>query len=154
MQEDGEEEIKILLDFSLTKVDAIALLQKMYPNDPEEVDIEILSYDYDKRWLEDGSVNPDYIKEQEKSYLSMYDGNLFDDIETFEESPTQDKRTPFEDYKALVQSKYITESWHFKLRECYLSQEQLKELNALSSHIQFLHIPTPSDYYLSHKFSE
>ena len=99
-------------------------------------------YDQTDRWLENGEY--DWDNDYDEKARARHDDD--------EESETHNLKTAFEDYKTLMQSKYIPENWHFTLREGYLSQEQLKELNTLNSNIQFLYVPTKECYYLSHKF--
>jgi len=139
LKEAGYEDAEI--EFEIDKPNrekSIALLKQFCENE-EEIKEALEYYDEGGRWLENG----------EYDWENDFDANY----EAFEESPTRDKRTALEDYKMLLQSKYIKESWHFKLREHYLTQEELKELHELNPKIQFLHIPTAEDYYLSHRFN-
>jgi hypothetical protein len=99
-------------------------------------------YDETGRWLQNGEYDP------ENDFEENYDD--FED--ELEESPTHTKRTSFEDYQALATSTYVRESWHFTLREHYLTQEELIKLNKANPNMQFLYVHTPNDFYLSHKF--
>lgn len=101
-------------------------------------------YDETGRWLENGEYDPE----------NDFDENYDDFEDEFEESATHTKRTSFEDYQALVTSTYVRESWHFTLREHYLAQEELIKLHKANPNMQFLYVPTPVEYYLSHKFKD
>ena len=75
------------------------------------------------------------------------------EIDEFELSETYGKPTPFEDYKVFFKSPYLQDRMHFTLRESQLTKEQLFELQKLKD-IQFLYVPTYSDFYVSHKMKD
>ena len=105
---------------------------------PEEINemIEETMTFYDKlgRWDENGEPNPDYGTEYE--------------IMEVEESPSWNKRTPFEDYKKLFKAIKKGSNMHIKLRESYLTKEELKEIAQINKTVQFLHIPTEWGNYI------
>lgn len=103
-------------------------------------------------------VFEDTMAELEESNFWDGEGNYCYEVETFDEldftgtEPT--KRTPYTDYQAFFTSKYIPQRFHFKLREYYLTKDQLFALQNLNKAIQFLHIPTLEDYYVNHRMED
>lgn len=135
----SEEEIQLDLD-NPTRSEAKELLKKSCEDD-EEVEANLAFYDEMGRWDENGDPDPDYEN----------DDDLELGIDEVVLSPSYEKRTSFEDYKALFQSRFMRKSFHFTLRESYLTQEQLFELDKINPDIQFLHVPTHDDYYVGHR---
>lgn len=64
------------------------------------------------------------------------------------------KPTPFQDYQALMGHKRLPSRWHWKLRESSLTKSQLFELQNTNRDVQFLHIPTKRERYISHWMKE
>lgn len=133
----SEEEIALALD-NPSREETLRLL-KIISEDEEELNDTMAYYDSIDKWDENGEAYP----EEELSFEDEY-----------QPSKTYQKRTSVEDYTALFQSKYMTDKFHFKLRESYLAEDELFALQNANKNIQFLHIPTQGDYYISHRMQD
>jgi len=127
----SDEEIRFEIDRP-NREDSITLI-KSFSDDEQEFKDTLAFYD-GFRWDENGEALP------EEDF----------GVDEFEFSETFGKPTPFEDYKTFFKSSYLQERMHFTLRESQLTKEQLYELQKLKD-IQFLYVPTHSDFYVSHE---
>mgnify|MGYP000182745023 CR=1 FL=1 len=130
----SDEEIRFEIDRP-NREDSITLIQS-FSDDEQEFKDTLAFYD-GFRWDENGEAIPEEDFE----------------IDEFELSETYGKPTPFEDYKVFFKSPYLQDRMHFTLRESQLTKEQLFELQKLKD-IQFLYVPTYSDFYVSHKMKD
>ncbi|NQZ00899.1 MAG: hypothetical protein HRT45_09550 [Bdellovibrionales bacterium] len=71
-------------------------------------------------------------------------------IESPEDGSTFQVRTQFEDYKTFFTSMYLRPRAYFTLRDRHLSRQQILELQQLNPDLQFLYVPIPEDFYVSH----
>jgi hypothetical protein len=137
LKEAGYSDAEIAFEIDNPNREEAIQLMKQFCEDDEELKDTLAHYDSLERWDENGNaiIEDETIEE----YLNDY------------ETPEgEGVPTPFEDYLAVFESKYVKDSFHFKLREGALTQAQLFILQNANRNIQFLHIPTQSDYYVSH----
>lgn len=125
-QEEGLEAGAIIYELfnadlvALTKEEFIELAHK-YEEAEEDIQVSIECFEEKGVWDEVGN----YVEPKEEDSLD------FD--EDFDLANNElNKRTPFEDYKALFKAIDKDNRFHFKLREYYLTQEQLFELDQLN----------------------
>ena len=135
LREAGYSEEEIAFDMDNPDREEAVRLLKAFCTDEQEVKESLEYFESIGRWDENGKALPEEELEWDEP----------------EPSPTLNKRTPFEDYKALFQSKYIGDRFSIKLRECYLTQDELFRLQELNPKVSCLHIPTQMDYYVAHR---
>lgn len=133
----SDEEISLMVD-NPNREETLRLLKITCDSD-QEVKESMEHMDSVDTWDENGEA---ILYEDDYSY------------DDYQPSESFQKRTLLDDYITLFESKYIPDGFHFKLRESYLTKDELYTLQNANKKVQFLHIPTHSDYYVSHRMQD
>lgn len=138
--------IKNLADWTLLEQVSIDFTDTIFMEDTESINPSNITAHVDFDILKEFGFDEDSIQELKNTV----ENEPLSEIKIPEFPETYGKPTAFEDYLKLFKSKNISPSWHFKLRENQLTQAQLFELQSLNKQVQFLHIPTSKEEYVSH----